>query len=135
MMYKNKNSLNAQDFLKKLYYLFDDKIENPQSDNSSEFQGLFQKVTQELGLEHYFNRPRTPKDNPINERFNRTLKEECLALGNFHPNPEIFNPRLCLWLEEFNFRRPHEALGRKTPIEVACGNPNLSKMSLSDTMH
>ncbi len=133
MMYKNRSSLNAQDFLKRLYYLFDNKIQNLQTDNGSEFQGLFQKAVQNLGLEHYFNRPRTPKDNPVNERFNRTLKEEFLRLGNFHPDPKIFNSRLLNWLEEFIFRRPHEALGYKTPIEMASGNPHLSKMYSSDT--
>ncbi len=133
MMYKNKNSLNAQDFLKRLYYLFDDKIENLQTDNGSEFQGLFQKAVKDLGLGHYFNRPRTPKDNSVNERFNRTLDEEFLKLGNFHPDPHVFNSRLLNWLIEFNFKRPHQALGYKTPIEFASGKPELSKMYSSST--
>jgi hypothetical protein len=51
----------------------------------------------------------------VNERFNRILKEELLSLGNFHPEPEVFNPKLGNWLEEFNFRRPNQALGYKTP--------------------
>jgi len=92
-MYKSKSSLNAQDFLKRLYYLFDGKIENLQTDNGSEFLGMFEKAVKELNLKHYFNRVRTPKDNSVNERFNRTLKEEFLQLGNFHPEPEVFNPK------------------------------------------
>lgn len=51
-MYKSKSSLNAQDFLKRLYYLFDGKIENLQTDNGSEFQGMFEKAAQELDLSH-----------------------------------------------------------------------------------
>ncbi len=133
MMYKNKSSLNAQDFLKRLHYLFDGKIQNIQTDNGSEFAGMFQEAAEKLGLDHYFNRPRTPKDNPVNERFNRTLKEEFLDLGNFHPDPEIFNPRLREWLEEFILQRPHQSLGYKTPIEIGCGKPELSKMYSSDT--
>ena len=132
-MYKSKSSLNAKDFLKRLYYLFDGKIENLQTDNGSEFQGMFEKAVKELNLEHYFNRVKTPKDNPVNERFNRTLEEEFLQLGNFHPDPEVFNPKLGKWLEEFNFKRPHEALGYKTPIEFACGKNQLSKMYSSYT--
>ncbi|MFN7088924.1 MAG: hypothetical protein ACK4NX_03900, partial [Candidatus Paceibacteria bacterium] len=58
------------------------------------------------------------------------LKEEFLNLGNFHPDPKVFNQRLMGWLEEFIFKRPHKALGYKTPIEVACGKPELSKMYL-----
>ena len=132
-MYKSKSSQNAKDFLKRLYYLFDGKIENLQTDNGSEFLGMFEKGARELGLEHYFNRPRTPKDNSVNERFNRTLEEEFLERGNFHPDPRIFNPRLGNWLEEFLFRRPHQALGYQTPIEFACQNVKLSKMSSSYT--
>ncbi len=89
---------------------------------------MFEKAVQELNLEHYFNRIKTPKDNSINERFNRTLKEEFLQLGNFYPDPQVFNPKLGRWIEEFNFKRPHEALGYKTPIEFACGKSQLSKM-------
>jgi len=132
-MYKTRSSLNAQDFLKRLFYLFNSEIENIQTDNGSEFSGMFQKAVNDLQLGHYFNRPETPKDNPINERFNRILKEEFLDLGNFHPDPEIFNPRLRDWLEEFIFRRPHQTLGYKTPIEFACGKPHLSKMYSSST--
>jgi transposase InsO family protein len=132
-MYQTRSSLNAEDFLKRLYYLFDGGIDNLQTDNGSEFMGMFQRATEKLNLEHYFNRPRTPKDNPINERFNRTLQEEFINLGNFNSDPEVFNPRLRDWLEEFIFRRPHQALGYKTPIETACGNPQLSQMYSSDT--
>jgi transposase InsO family protein len=132
-MYKSKSSLNTQDFLKRLYYLFDGKIDNLQTDNGSEFQGIFEKAANQLELSHYFNRPRTARDNPVNERFNRTLKEEFLQLGNFHPDPQVFNPKLGGWLEEFIFKRPHEALGYKTPIEFACGKAQLSKMYSSDT--
>jgi len=132
-MYKSKSSLNAKDFLEKLYYLFDGKIENLQTDNGSEFQGMFEKAAKKLNLEHYFNRVKTPKDNPVNERFNRTLKEEFLQLGDFHSDPQIFSPKLGKWLEEFNFRRPHEALDYKTSIEFACGKGQVSKMYSSCT--
>jgi hypothetical protein len=43
-MYNSKNSLNAQDFLKRLDYLFGGQIENLRTDNGSEFQGLFQEA-------------------------------------------------------------------------------------------
>jgi len=132
-MYKSKSSLNAEDFLKRLYYLFDGKIENLQTDNGSEFQGMFERGAKDLGLEHYFNHPRTPKDNPVNERFNRVLKKEFPDLGNFHPDPEIFNPRVGSWLEEFLFKRPHQSLGYQTPIEFASKNPKVSKMYSSST--
>lgn len=41
-----------------------------------EFQGIFQEAAEKLGLSHYFNPPKKPQENPVNERFNPTLKEE-----------------------------------------------------------
>lgn len=97
---------------------------------------MFQKSLENLQLAHYFNQPKNLKDNPVNERFNRILKEEeFLAFGNFHPDHEIFNPRLLSWLEEFIFKRPHQALGYKIPIGAASGGPLLSKMYSSDTLY
>jgi len=132
-MYKTKSSLSVKDFLLKLNYLFDDKIINLQHDNDSCFEKEFKRTCQQLGINQYYNRLKTPKDNPVNERFNRILKEEFLALENFNPKPEVFNLKIGNWLEEFNFRRPNQALEYKTPIEFACGKPYLSKMYSSST--
>lgn len=118
-MYKRANSYNAQDFLNRLYHLADGKINNLQTDNGSEFEKYFQRACQRLNIERYYNRPRTPKDNPVNERFNRTLQEEFISLGNFTPNTVEFNRNLTEWLIEYNFRRPHEALNYETPIKTA----------------
>ena len=118
-MYTTKSSKNAKDFLNRLYYLYQGKIENLQTDNGSEFQGYFEKTIQQLPkrIQRYFSRPRTPKDNPINENFNGTLKREFIDLGNFTPEPDKFNKLLTEWLIEYNFNRPHQALGYLTPIE------------------
>ena len=118
-MYTTKSSMNGQDFLNRLYYLYQAKIENLQTDNGSEFQGYFEKTIQQLPqrIQRYFSRPRTPKDNPINENFNGTLKREFLDLGNFTPDITAFNRKLTEWLIEYNFNRPHQALGYQTPIE------------------
>ena len=118
-MYTTKSSKNAQDFLNRLYYLYQGKIENLQTDNGSEFQGYFEKTIQQLPqtIQRYFSRPHTPKDNPINENFNGTLQKEFINLGNFTPDVIIFNKRLTEWLIEYNFNRPHQTLGYQTPIE------------------
>ena len=115
-MYKNANSYNASDFLSRLHYLLDGKIENLQTDNGSEFEKYFAQACKNLEIERYYNRPRTPKDNPVNERFNRTLEDEFVSMGKFHENPEICNHRLTEWVIEYNFKRPHETLGYETPI-------------------
>jgi len=115
-MYTTRSSYNARDFLYRLDYLLDGKIENIQTDNDSAFEKYFRQSCQQLNINQYYNRPRTPKDNPNNERFNRTLQEEFLQLGNFTPNLQLFNHNLTEWLIEYNFRRPHQALGYLPPI-------------------
>jgi transposase InsO family protein len=118
-MYKRANSYNASDFLNRLMYLAEGKIENIQTDNGSEFEKHFRQSCLKLGLERYYSRPRTPKDNPVNERFNRTLEDEFIKLGNYTPDIVQFNKKLTEWLIEYNFKRPHESLGYETPIKTA----------------
>jgi len=116
-MYRNKSSQSARDFLLRLLYLTNGDLPRVGHDNGSEFKKLFGHTCQELKIEQYWSRPRTPKDNPDNERFNRTLREEFLAEGNFNPDPVICNQRLTAWLIEYNFIRPHESLKYQTPVE------------------
>jgi transposase-like protein len=115
-MYKNANSYNAADFLNRLLYLIDGHIDNLQTDNGSEFEKYFRSSCNKLGLQRYYSRPHTPKDNPVNERFNKTLQDEFINLGNAATEPKIFNQKLTEWLIEYNFKRPHQALNYETPI-------------------
>lgn len=116
-MYKNKSSRVATDFLYRLKYLINQPIKNLQTDNGSEFALEFEKATVKLGIQRYFSRVKTPKDNPEAERFNQTLEYEWLYNSNLTLDPEELNPRLTEWLIEYNFNRPHETLDYLTPIE------------------
>ena len=135
-MYPTKSSKSARDFLQRIYYLYQGKIENLQTDNGSEFQGYFERTLKQLPkrIQRYFSRPHTPKDNPINENFNGTLKREFLDLGNFTPKVNLFNKLLTEWLIEYNFRRPHQALGYQTPIEFHFQHHKVLPMCPSSTM-
>jgi transposase InsO family protein len=115
-MYQTHSSAAATDFLHRLYYLLEGKIENLQTDNGSEFQKHFDHALTHLAIPHYYSRIKTPKDNPDNERFNRTLQDEFLALGNMSTDVLEFNRRLTEWLIEYNFRRPHQTLGYMPPM-------------------
>ena len=117
-MYRHANSYNASDFLNRLMYLTGGKIENIQTDNGSEFEKHFRHSCDKLNLNRYHSRPRTPKDNPVIERFNRTLQEEFVNRGNFNPDVIQFNSNLTEWLIEYNFYRPHDSLGNETPINL-----------------
>jgi len=130
-MYKNKSSKNASDFLRRLNYLLDGNIPRVGHDNGTEFEKYFKAACLKLKIEQYCSRVRTPKDNPNNERFNRTLQEEFIQLGNFTPDTEIFNRKLTEWLIEYNFRRPHAALNYQTPIEFVKVLPMYSSCTSS----
>ena len=118
-MYKNKSSKNGEDFLYRLHFLLDGQIPRVGHDNGTEFEKYFKTACQKLRIQQYYSRVRTPKDNPNNERFNRTLQEEFIQLGNFHSDPEVFNRKLTEWLVEYNFHRPHTALDYQTPMEFS----------------
>ena len=108
--YSNKSSLSAFDFLLRLNLLVDGKISAILSDDGSEFSKYFKKACGRLKIIHIFTRVKTPKDNSINERFNRTIQEEFIEVD------EYFEPLLTDWLIFYNLVRPHQSLKYETPI-------------------
>lgn len=119
-LYSNNTSTTTQDFLKRLLYVSDNKIRIMHSDNGSEFQGNFEKICKTLGILQAYSRVRTPKDNAILERFNRTIQEEWLALCEQGLDDLILaNQLLTEWLIFYNVKRPHQALDYKSPLQYA----------------
>jgi len=53
---------------------------NLHHDNGSEFEKDFKKACLELSLPQWYSRVRTPTDNPVLERFNRTIQEEFVEM-------------------------------------------------------
>lgn len=119
-VYKTNTSGYAEDFLKRLMYLVEGKVEIMHSDNGSEFQGDFEKACLALNIIQIYSRPHTPKDNPALERFNNTVQEEWLDFSEVGLS-EITdaNHDLTNWLIKYNSYRPHEALAYLTPLEYA----------------
>ena len=115
--YKTHSSYNAADFLLRLNYLFQEKIENIQTDNGSEFAKYFERGCQYLGIDHFFSRTRTPKDLSCLENFNRTLQEQHVQVNGFTPDIPLANQKLTEWLIHNDFEKPHQSLGYLTPIE------------------
>jgi transposase InsO family protein len=81
-----------------------------QSDNGAEFT---QHFTERIKTLHRHSRVRKPNDNSYVERFNRTLKEECLS--NFQRDVTMFNMALPPYLEFYNTERLHMGIDFKTP--------------------
>lgn len=54
----------------------------------------------------------------MNERFNGSLRDECLNLETFH-NRDHARALIKLYMRHYNERRPHSSLGYLTPREFA----------------
>ena len=60
----------------------------------------------------------SPWQNGRDERFNGTLRDECLNLETFH-NRDHARALIRLYARQYNERRPHSSLGYQTPREFA----------------
>jgi putative transposase len=93
------------------------------SDNGPEFiAGALVKMLAERGVACRHIDPGSPWQNGHNERFNGTLRDECLNLETFAHRDQA--RAVCrLYLRHYNHQRPHSALGYLTPAEFAarCG--------------
>ena len=119
-VYKTNTSGFAEDFLKRLMYLTEDKINIMYQDNGSEFKGAFERACKTLGILQIYSRPHTPKDNPSLERFNNTIQYEWLEYSEIGLDDiDNANKDLTKWLIKYNSYRPHQALDYKTPLEYA----------------
>jgi len=117
-LYSTHSSKQAADFLKRLHYLTEGEIINLHHDNGSEFEKDFKQACVQLSLPQWYSRVRTPKDNAVLERFNRTIQEEFVEMIEIGlEDIQQFNTRLTDWLIEYNSIRPHQALDYKTPLE------------------
>lgn len=122
-VYTTNKSGYAEDFLKRLTYLVEGKVNIMHQDNGSEFQGAFEKACRTLGILQIYSRPYTPKDNPALERFNKTIQEEWLDFSEVGLDDiQEANKDLTTWLVKYNSYRPHESLDYKTPLEYAYEN-------------
>jgi len=136
-LYTTHSSRKAADFLGRLHYLTEGEMVNLHHDNGSEFKKDFEKACQQLSLPQWYSRVRTPKDNAVLERFNRTIQEEFVEMIDIGlEDTHEFNMRLLDWLIEYNSIRPHQALDYLTPIEYLekYYTENLLPMSSSSTL-
>ena len=71
-------------------------------------------------ITHWHTYPRTPKMNAHAERFNRTIQEEFVQFHQelLFSNLPLFNKKLNDYISWYNTKRPHFALGLKTPKQV-----------------
>ncbi len=76
----------------------------------------YRAVVSDYGLTQEYITPYTPQENGLCERFIKTFKEEFAWTRRFK---SIKHARMALraWANEYNTRRPHQALNYKTPTQ------------------
>jgi hypothetical protein len=102
------------------------------SDNGGEFKNTkFDDFCSKRGYKREFSAPRTPQQNGVVERKNRTLIELARTMLNEHPSPKF------LWAEAVNTachvvnRVSLRSILNKTPYELWYGRrPNISYMKI-----
>jgi putative transposase len=90
-----------------------------QVDNGSEFtSNHFDAWAYLRGIQIDFIRPGKPVENAFIESFNGRLRDECL---NSHWFQSLDDARRTIhdWRRDYNERRPHSALGDRSPSEFA----------------
>jgi transposase InsO family protein len=91
------------------------KIRAVMSDNGSCYVAHAHRAAlRELGIRHLRIRPYRPRTNGKAERFIQTLLDEWAYVRIYGSSAER-TAALPLFLERYNFRRPHGSLGKKAP--------------------
>ncbi len=104
------NTKKSVEFLKRARALADFKFNCIQSDHGNEFS---QHFSERIKILHRHSRVRKPNDNAHLERFNRTLREECL--DKLPTDVKIFNKAMPSYLNYYNTERLHMGINLQTP--------------------
>ena len=91
-------------------------------DNGPEFTSAdFMSWCKAMGISLHYTQPGKPMQNGYIERFNGSYRREILDAYLFFDLEEV-RQLTEQWMEEYNTRRPHEALGNLTPSEWTLKN-------------
>jgi transposase InsO family protein len=91
------------------------QVERLITDNGAPYRSTIHALCcRELGIKHIRTRPYRPQTNGKAERFIRTLLNGW-AWGAIYRNSAERTRALPGWLDHYNYRRPHGAIGRKPP--------------------
>jgi transposase InsO family protein len=105
------------------------RVECVMTDNGSAYVSAAHAFAcRALGLKHLRTRPRRPQTNGKAERFIRTMLGGW-AYGRIYASSAERQGELARWLDFYNHRRPHGALGRQPPVSRLGGNNLLGSYS------
>lgn len=77
----------------------------------------FTVSVQRYCMQQEFTQPHTRKQNGMIECLFRTMKEQYIWLTRFESLDEA-QSAIGRWIDWYNHKRPHEALGMNTPAET-----------------
>jgi transposase InsO family protein len=98
------------------------QVERVMTDNGGAYISAAHAIAcRALGVKHLRTRPRRPQTNGKAERFIRTMLGGW-AYGRIYGSSTERTAALTAWLEFYNHRRPHGALGRHPPVSRLGGN-------------
>ena len=124
-MHPDERKDSATAFLKTTVARFAAKgvrIKRLLTDNGSAYRSkLFNKTCRALGIKHTYTRPYTPQTNGKAERFIQTCLREW-AYGRLWNNSQERTSWLPVFLDYYNNRRAHSALGYRPPASRLGGN-------------
>ncbi len=106
-------------------------------DNGPEFTSAdFACWCRENGISIHYTQPGKPMQNGFIERFNGSYRREILDAYLFVELEEV-RGLTSEWMEEYNSRRPHEALGNLTPKEwpPESRSGNMENSPLAQSLH
>ena len=98
------------------------KVERLLTDNGAAYRSkLFRKACTALGIKHTYTRPYRPQTNGKAERFIQTCLREWAYVRSYDSSQER-TELLPSFLNYYNARRPHSALGYRPPASRLAGN-------------
>jgi transposase InsO family protein len=129
---ENERATTAVGFLRRALCFFAEhgvSVERVMTDNGSAYISTAHALAcRALGIRHLRTRPRRPQTNGKAERFIRTMLDGW-AYGRIYGSSRERRAALDPWLDFYNRRRPHGALGRQPPVSRLGGNNLLGSYS------
>jgi len=110
-VFSTKESKNAVVAFKSAQKYFKFKILSVQTDNGSEFRGVFHLWLEKKKTPHYFIPKKSPWWNSNVERAHRTIDDE------YYNNPYRKWKTVYQWLDYYNYQRIHLSINGLTPEE------------------
>lgn len=99
-------------------------IHTIQTDNGSEFLGVFDQYLHAKQFKHVFIYPHSPRINGVVERFNRTIQQEFINKSDeIYFDLPTFEGKLQKYLEYYNTHRLHAALHYQAPLQFIHQSP------------